>query len=140
MNDLMISFENKVFAAGSKRLNKFKEGDYIIICAEENRKRKGFLAKILEKTAPLNDWYAKGGKLWEYNFKIEPLTDVTDISPQSDSRNQMKVIFENLGLNINNLFNSRFCSERLIEGLAIIMQNKIFTPLNKKISLDYILN
>lgn len=124
-NDLMISFNKHILAAGSKRLDKFKDGDYIIICGEnkKSKKRMCFLAKIETKLDDiLMDWKDEGGKEWPYNFSITPLSGITDISPSSSSRKKMSSIFEQNNLNLNNLFNSRFCSEKLLEGL-----NKIFS-------------
>ena len=39
-------------------------------------------------------------------------------------------ILENIGLKKNNLFNSRFCSEKLINGLSIIVEKGLFKPVN----------
>jgi hypothetical protein len=132
-NDLMISFNKHILAAGSKRLQKCKEGDYIIICAENkdlSNKRFCFLAKIDKKLDEiLTDWKDEGGKEWSYNFTITPLSGITDISPSSSSRKKMNVILQQLNLNPNNLFNSRFCSEKLLEGLNKIFSSGLFIPL-----------
>jgi len=130
INDLNISFENKIFAAGAKRLSKFEKDDFVIICANENKKRKCFLARISSKVPTIQTWHEQGGQLWNYNFEIDILTGITDITPNGHTKNLMENIFRNLGLNINNLFNSRFCSEKLMDGLANIYNNKLFCDLN----------
>jgi hypothetical protein len=133
-NDLMISFNKHIFAAGSKRLKHFKEGDYIIICGENkdfSNRRLCFLAKINNKLDEiLMDWKNEGGKEWTYNFTITPLTGITDISTSSSLRKKISNIFQQLNLNSNNLFNSRFCSEKLLEGLNKIFSHGLFNPLS----------
>lgn len=119
MNDLLISYEQKIFAAGSKRLASYRPGDYVIICANDPRRRWAFLARITEcLDETLDAWHDQGGNHWEYNFRIQPLTGVTEITPHSNSRITIDHYMEECGLGTNKLFNSRFCSNKLIRGLA----------------------
>jgi len=122
IKDLMISFEREIFAAGSRRLNTFQNGDYIIICASKESGKVCFLSKIIERVDILKDWH--------YNFKITPVTGITDISNKNPNKKKMTDILENIGLKKNNLFNSRFCSEKLINGLSIIVEKGLFKPVN----------
>ena len=93
LTDLKISFDNNVFAAGKKRLEGFKPGDYVMICADDNKKKFGFLAQIVEKLdIVLNDWVDRGGKEWEFNFLIRSITPIMDLSAKSTIRTQMKEI------------------------------------------------
>ena len=130
IKDLMISFEREIFAAGSRRLNTFQNGDYIIICASKESGKVCFLSKIIERVDILKDWHNEGGKKWDYNFKITPVTGITDISNKNPNKKKMTDILENIGLKKNNLFNSRFCSEKLINGLSIIVEKGLFKPVN----------
>jgi hypothetical protein len=115
LNDLRISYENKVFAAGMNRLKLFDHGDYVIICATEDRKRYCFIALIIQKLEePLKDWHNQGGMIWKYNFYIKPLTKIVEISKKTSIRNKCDEICTRLGFNENNLFNMRFCSEKLL--------------------------
>lgn len=117
MNDFRISYEHKIFAAGMKKLKSFREGNYVFICANDRRTRWTFLAKITECIYnPLRD-----GKLWEYNFLIEPVTDIIEITPQSPSRIAIDNCMKECGLNTNLLFNSRFCSQKLLHGVSYML-------------------
>lgn len=127
MNDLHISFQYKIFAAGTKRLASYRVNDYVIICANENKKRWAFLARITEcMDEPLSEWHDQGGQLWNYNFRIQPITGITEITPRSSTRNAIDHIMDQAGLNKNNLFNSRFCSNKLISGIALIFKQGLF--------------
>ena len=131
MNDLRISFEQHVFAAGSNRLASFRVGDLVIICANEKDKtRRAFVAIIMEcLDQPLSNWHEQGGVLWKYNFRIQPITGITNITPHSESRQAIDLIMEQSGLSRNKLFNSRFCSNKLIDGLARLLEEGLFQPL-----------
>lgn len=129
INDLIISFERGIFAAGSKRLNSFKNGDYIIICATKESGKVCFLGRIIERVDELKDWYDQGGKMWDYNFKITPITGITDISNKNPDKKMMINILKDMELKKNNLFNSRFCSEKLIGGLSRILEKGLFKPI-----------
>jgi hypothetical protein len=130
MRDLQISFDHHIFAAGSKRLAHFHKGDYVIICATEGSKRSCFVAQIVEQVKEkLSEWHKEGGCLWDYNFTIEPVTGITDISLHSETRNHMMSLMNNRGLKSNNLFHTRFCSEKLLQGLRDLIEEGLFTPL-----------
>ena len=130
MRDLQISFNQRIFAAGSKRLATFKRGDYVIICATEGSIRKCFVAQIVEKMEEaFTNWHEEGGRVWDYNFTIVPLTGITDITPRSDIRNHMEYLLEDTGLKKTTLFNSRFCSKKLLSGLCRLMDEGMFNPL-----------
>ena len=127
LTDLKISFDNNVFAAGKKRLEGFKPGDYVMICADDNKKKFGFLAQIVEKLdIVLNDWVDRGGKEWEFNFLIRSITPIMDLSAKSTIRTQMKEIASLQGLNSNNMFNMRFCSKKLLPLLQNTMNQGLF--------------
>jgi hypothetical protein len=130
INDLNISFKNNIFAAGMKRLKSFTKGDYIIICADENKKKLCFLARIVEKVEiKLPDWKSQGGKYWDYNFKIVSLSKITEVTTKTSKREKINLIAQNLGLNGNNLFNMRFCSEKLLKALKEIVDQGLLRVL-----------
>lgn len=127
LNDLNISYNNNIFAAGLKRLKGFKEGDYVMICADDRRKKFGFLAQIVEKLDTiLTVWADQGGDIWEFNFAIQSISPIMDLSSQSTIRTQMKEIGTHLGLNSNNMFNMRFCSEKLLPLLQKTINQGLF--------------
>lgn len=130
INDLHISFHSNVFAAGSSALRCFDVGDYTLICANENKTRKAFVGKITERIhTPLTHWHDQGGKIWPYNFIIEPVTGITDITPGTEKRIAMETLLDRCGLKKTTLFNSRFCSKKLISGLACLIEKGLFERL-----------
>jgi mRNA-degrading endonuclease RelE of RelBE toxin-antitoxin system len=122
-NDLEISYNKKIFAAGMSRLRSFDSGDYVIICAVKDKKKYCFIAQISEKLEDdsLLDWHEQGGMIWKYNFYIEPLTEIVDITKGTETRDKCEEVCERLKLKKNNLFNMRFCSERMLSALDEIV-------------------
>lgn len=125
INDLFISYKEQIFAANSTRLKYFTKGDYVIICATQNKEKLFFVAKIVSVVHhPLTEWSRQGGELWKYNFNIEPITEITHLTERR--KNQIQTILNSMRLNPNNLLHPRFCSEKLMTGLDTLLRLGVF--------------
>lgn len=130
LRDLTISFDEHIVAANSKRLGKLREGDYVIVCASSKKTCSSFVAVIIERVEePFRNWYEEGGNIWTYNFRINPLTRITDVSLHSELRDHMDGLLERAGVNKKNLFHSRFCSPKLLPGLYSLLEEGMFEAL-----------
>ena len=126
MNDLKISFERGILAAGSTRLAKFGAGDIVIITANEEKTRKCFVARIISPVAvPFRDWVDQGGHVWTYNFLIDPISDILEVTNKNELSMKIKEKCRDLNQKENNLFNSRFCSEKLIGVLSECFRDSV---------------
>ena len=133
MNDLMISFNRGILAAGSKRLATFDACDIVIVTATDEHSRKCFVARITAPVdTPFQDWVKEGGRVWEYNFTIDPISDIIDITNNNELSMKIKQKCRDMNQKENNMFNSRFCSEKLIgvlsecfhDGLIMYVENR----------------
>jgi hypothetical protein len=109
--DLMIGVEYGVVGCGSKGLNACKEGDYVIINATKDKVKHVVIGRLTEQLESCDKWKREGGLEWPYNFKYKQVTEIFQLD---DALNNEIIHFCELNkLKRNNLFNSRFCSNKL---------------------------
>ena len=109
--DLMIGVENGVVGCGSIGLNSCKEGDYVVINATKDKVKHVVIGRLTERLDSCDKWKQEGGLAWPYNFKYKQVTEIFQVDDELNE--ELKQFCETNKLKKNNLFNSRFCSNKL---------------------------
>jgi hypothetical protein len=81
INDIHIGIDNRIVGSNANSMQNLAPGTLVVITDSSKR-----ILQISEVTAIASDsdasvWYLRGGKKWEYNYKIIPLTLVVKITP-----------------------------------------------------------
>ena len=109
--DLMIGVEHGVVGCGSKGFNSCKEGDYVVINATKDKVKHVVIGRLTERLESCDKWKDEGGLVWPYNFKYKQVTKIFQVDGELNE--ELKQFCETNKLKKNNLFNSRFCSNKL---------------------------
>lgn len=118
-NDLQIGAENKVVGCGSKVFGASKPDDLVIITAVKDNKRYAIIGKLSEKLESCDKWELNGGHTWNYNWSYIPLTNIFHYD--TTIKNEVKKVCDMYSLNINMIFNSRFCSKKLKPAIDMLI-------------------
>jgi hypothetical protein len=126
-SDLLISFEQYVYAINTSSQSRLKKGDIVIIRAKDYTRQREFfyIGLILEKLEiPLSNWCENGGKMWKYNYTCQPITAILEYTAALHT--EINGICEELGLK-NFLFHTRFCSDKMIPIIRRLIDNGSIT-------------
>lgn len=107
--DLEIGVENGVVGCSSKVFgsNNTKRGDLVLITGEKNKKRYAVIGMLTEKIeGDCIEWLIQGGKLWDYNWKYIPLTNIFQIDNE-----EIKELSFRHNIKWKNVFHPRFSSK-----------------------------
>ena len=114
-NDLLIGEQHKCVGCNSKWMDRAKPGHIVVICAKTNGYLNCVIAILQDKLTSCFIWKDEGGREWSYNWTYKP---ITKLFIYTDELKSHMVSFCDLrGLKYNNIFNSRFCSNKLKEAI-----------------------
>jgi hypothetical protein len=111
-NDLLLGCDHNMVGCNSRTLgNCANRGDIIIIVANNNKKKYCIVVSLQERIENCELWFNEGGHLWKYNWTYKPITNIIEITPQL--KQELQDFCGEHELKYNNLFHSRFCSNKL---------------------------
>jgi hypothetical protein len=115
--DLMIGIENSVVGCGS--IGSAQSGDLVLICAKKNNLWHAVIGRLGTPLDSCRAWLDQGGCEWPYNWTYLPLTTlfIYDVETKEE-------IIRFCGLhqlNHKNLFHSRFCSNKLLLAVELLI-------------------
>ena len=123
-NDLLLGRDHNMVGCNSRTLGRTaNRGDIIIIVANYNKKKYCIIGSLQERIDNCELWFNEGGHLWEYNWRYEPLTNIIEINPQI--KKELQEVCEEYELKYNNLFHSRFCSNKLKIAIEYLIRKFI---------------
>ena len=99
-----------------------KKGDIAIVTGKLNKKRYFYVCMLTERVdEPFRDWFEAGGKLWQYNFRCVSLTGIEEIDYEKTEK-----CCESSYVNVKNMFNMRFCSNLVRNGLIKMFESNTY--------------
>ena len=122
LDDLLIGYNNGIVACSQKKWNTMKKGDIAIVTGKLNKKRYFYVCMLTKRVdEPFIDWFEAGGKVWDYNFRCVALTGIEEIDYEKTEK-----CCESSSVNVKNMFNMRFCSNLVRNGLIKMFESNTY--------------
>lgn len=114
--DLLIGVEHSVVGCNSTVFGSSKSGDYVIIIANDGRRKYFMAGRLVERLYDCHLWADEGGHMWEHNFTYAPLLAAPqEITPAITTK--VTELCSGHLVNPKYLFHARFCGERYLPVL-----------------------
>jgi hypothetical protein len=116
--DMLHGYRNNLLASNSSRLNRAKEGDIVLITAEDTSRRVKSLytryimfVRLTERVDHLKDsWATVGGKTWSYCWRFDTLIHPMEYTPEI--RAMVDSLSTHPKINQSTIIHSRFCPKK----------------------------
>lgn len=121
-DNMLIGFNKGIVSCNEKKWNTMTKGDIAIVTCKLKNKRYFYVCMLTERIdEPFNGWLELGGTQWEYNFRCVPLTGIEVIDYEKTEK-----CCKSSNVNIKNIFNMRFCSNRVRNALIQMFKSNTY--------------
>lgn len=115
--DLLIGHREGIVACNSKRIDKARAGDIVIVTAGERKNRLIMIARLTHRADHRrNTWLHEGGTNWEYCWEFETL--LSPVTVNDFVVKEIARLTEGTDINPRNIMNSRLCPHRATDVLT----------------------
>ena len=121
--DMMIGVKHLVVGCGSKVFGASTDGDLVIITSNLGKTKFFTIGLLRDRLETCKLWQDAGGRMWDYNFRYEPLIGVYEVTPRMQRR--IDKICAAAEVKPDYLFHSRFCGKKyepVVEALVACLQ------------------